>query len=309
MLHSHLPPNLLLILAYLLKTKSVSSTAVMLGMSQPSVSRSLARLRDALKDPLLVRAGNQMTLTYRAEGLAERLADWVATTSTLLEDSAFEPDRIDRRFRIASTDFGISAVCVPALAALRAAAPSLALDVVPLDHNPQRALASGEIDFAISGLDHDPELLHRRLLFEDGFVCVTRAGHPLGAEGRAQVSLDAFLGHAHLGLTVSDAQLDRVDKMLGEQARGRRVAMSVPYFSLAPEALLVGDLVMAVPSRAAAGLVQDGRFAVRPAPDELGTLRYWLLWHERSHRDPASAWLREQLGAACARPAASVIAE
>ncbi len=50
-------PNLLLLLATLLKTKSVSITATTLGMSQPSASRALSRLRVALKDPLLIRSG------------------------------------------------------------------------------------------------------------------------------------------------------------------------------------------------------------------------------------------------------------
>jgi DNA-binding transcriptional LysR family regulator len=49
----HLAPNLILVLAHLLKTKSVGSTAMMLGMmSQPSVSRHLAQLREAIQDPL-----------------------------------------------------------------------------------------------------------------------------------------------------------------------------------------------------------------------------------------------------------------
>jgi DNA-binding transcriptional LysR family regulator len=293
-----LAPNLLLILALLLKTRSVSATAVTLGVSQPSVSRSLAKLRDALNDPLLVRSGAGMIRTNRGDELVGRLADWVAATSSLLVERKFDPAGLERRFRVASTDFGVMAVVLPALALLREAAPGIAIDVLPLNHATHRALAQGDIDFAISGLDHDPAQLHRLHLFRDRFVCVTGAGHPLAAGGDGPVPLADFLRHPHLGLTVSDAELDRVTTSLGSGAGGRRVVASVPYFGLAPDLLLAGDLVTVVPSRAMAGFARAGELSARPAPEDLGELDYGLLWHERSHRDPASAWLRERLMAA-----------
>jgi DNA-binding transcriptional LysR family regulator len=294
-----LPPNLLLVLALLLKTKSVSVTAVMLGLSQPSVSRSLAKLREALGDPLLVRSGSAMIRTHRGDELVGKLADWMATTSSLLTERAFDPAGIERRFRVASTDFGVMTVVLPALAALREAAPGIAIDVLPLGHATHRSLAQGDIDFAISGLDHDPSQLHRMHLFNDHFVCVTRPGHALADDAGVPLPLADFLGHSHLALTVSDAELDRVSTALGSEAGGRRVAVSVPYFGMAPDLLLAGDLVMVVPARAMAGFARGRDLAARPAPTVLGTLDYWLLWHERSHRDPASAWLRDRLLAAC----------
>lgn len=294
-----LSPNLLLVLALLLKHKSVSTTAVMVGMSQPSVSRHLARLRVALGDPLLVRTGGQMIRTKRGDELVGKLSEWVASTSSLLVGPTFDPAAVERRFRIASTDFGIMAVVLPALAELRQVAPGIAIDVVPLNHAAHTALAQGEIDFAISGLDHHPAQLHRECLFRDRFVCVTRTGHPLASATDEPVPIDAFLAHRHLGLTVSDAELDRVSSALGVQANARRVALSVPYFGIATELLLAGDLVMVVPSRAVPRLDGANEVVTRPAPEALGALDYWLLWHDRSHRDEASTWLRGQLRAAC----------
>lgn len=300
----HLSPNLLLVLAVLLQTRSVSNAALKLGMSQPSVSRALGKLRDALGDPLLVRSGVGMARTRRGDELVERLADWMANTSTLLTGSTFEPGSERRQFRVASTDFGVMAVILPAMERLRTVAPLMRIDVVPLSHATHRALAQGEIDLAISGLDHDPSQLHSNLLFRDRFVCVTRKGHPLTAAGDAPVPLDDFLAWPHLGLTVSEAELDRVLLSLGEAVKDREVVASLPYFGLAADMLLAGDLVTVLPSRALeAGHRQA--LAARPAPDGLGELEYWLLWHERSRRDPASIWLRDELVRAC-NPAAVV---
>ena len=78
-------PNLLIILALLLKNRCVTRTAIQLKTSQPAVSRALAQLRTLLDDPLLVRSGGGMTLTRRAEDLAEPVQQWLASTMTLLE--------------------------------------------------------------------------------------------------------------------------------------------------------------------------------------------------------------------------------
>ncbi|WP_313442187.1 LysR family transcriptional regulator [Novosphingobium sp.] len=291
-------PNLLVTLTLLLKTKSVSGTALALGVSQPSVSRSLSQLRTALKDPLLVRSGSGMARTQRGEELVGRLADWMATTSALLVEDSFDPARVERRFRVATTDFGVMSVLLPAVAALREEAPAVSIDIVPLSHAVHRALAEGEIDLAISGLDHDPSQLHRALLFEDEFLCVTRADHPLAAS-RDPVTVETFLAYPHLGLTVSEAELDRVAMTLGPAIAGRKVAASLPYFGLAPAMLAASNLVMVLPSRAAPHFDPAHGLFTRPAPAELGLLQYWLLWHERGHRDPASRWLRDRLIRIC----------
>ncbi|WP_443478204.1 LysR family transcriptional regulator [Novosphingobium aerophilum] len=292
-------PNLLLILALLLKTKSVSGTALALGVSQPSVSRALSQLRTALKDPLLVRSGAGMARTRRGEELVGKLADWVTTTSSLLMEDSFAPAEVERRFRIASTDFGVMSVLLPAIAMLRELAPAISIDIVPLSHATHRSLAEGDIDFAISGLDHDPAQLHRMLLFRDSFRCVTRRDHPLAVSDDTPITVETFLEHPHLGLTVSEAELDRVTMTLGPLAATRKVAASLPYFGLAPDMLAAGDLVMVLPARAANHFSQTHELASRPAPEQLGELEYWLLWHERSHRDRAAEWLRDRLQEIC----------
>lgn len=292
-------PNLLLTLALLLKTKSVTATAAALGVSQPSVSRALAQLRDVMKDPLLIRAGNGMARTCRGDELVDRLAGWMAMTSALLEDEAFEPRRIQRRFRVASTDFGVLSVLSPALPGIYAQAPGIAIDIVPLTRATHRALADSDIDLAISGLDHDPTQLHRLMLFKDEFACVMDRSHPLADGSEAPVPLDQFLAHPHLGLTVSDAEIDRVTIALGPAGKGRRIAASLPYFAMAPDLLRTAGLMMTVPRRAATRFCHTHDLAARPAPTQIGKLEYWVLWHERSHRDPASRWLREQLAATC----------
>jgi DNA-directed RNA polymerase subunit beta len=67
--------NLLPALEALLRRRNVSHAAVDVGLSQPAMSRALARLREVLGDTLLVRVpGGGYALTPRADELAGRLA-------------------------------------------------------------------------------------------------------------------------------------------------------------------------------------------------------------------------------------------
>lgn len=293
----HLDLNLLSTLSVLLQTRSVTVTAQRLKTSQPSVSRSLAELRHLLGDPLLVRSGNSMIRTRRGEDLLEPVAEWLSSATALIEPPRFDPARLERRFRIASTDFGVLAVIAPALSSLMAEAPGVAIDIVSLNQGNAAALAAGEVDIAVSGLPHDPAQLHDLPLFEDGFECVMRADHPLAGEGAGPLSIDDLMAWPHVGLTVGDAEVDRVAAMLGRLAEGRRVVVTLPYFGAAPDVLVASPMLMTIPRRAAKRFAARHGLVHRAAPVELGTLAYRLLWHERSDRDEARRWLCDRLAA------------
>ncbi len=287
-------PNLLIILAQLLRTRSVTRTAAQLRTSQPAVSRALARLRTLLDDPLLVRTGNGMTLTRRAEDLVEPVQLWLASTMTLLDPPSFEPETLERRFRVASTDFGVMAVIAPALPKFMALAPNATIETVPLKGSMGDELASGEVDLLVSGLDSDPSLAHDLFLFQEGFSCLFRPDHPL-AKSTGMIPLDDFLSWPHLSMTVGEHDFDRVDSRLGRSAPRRRVVASVPYFGIAPGIIRQTDALATLPSRAALEFAEIYQLSCRPAPADIGTLDYRLLWHERTNRDPASVWLRQLL--------------
>jgi hypothetical protein len=54
--------NLLLALEALLAERSVTRAAARLGVGQPAMSHSLARLREHFGDPLLIRRGRDLAL-------------------------------------------------------------------------------------------------------------------------------------------------------------------------------------------------------------------------------------------------------
>ncbi len=292
----HFDLNMLAVLAHLLRTQSVTVTADRLGVSQPSVSRSLARLRELFNDPLLVRTARGMEPTRRAQELLEPLQQWLASSNALLSQPGFNPADLTRRFRIASTDFGVSAVLGPALPAIHQQAPGATIDIQPLSADVLMRLAAGELDLVISGLDSDPSLAHERYLFTESFSCVLSPHHPL-ADKPAHIPLttDEFLAYPHISMVVSDTEFDRINMRLGKAAEQRRILARLPYFHAAPHIIGASDAIMTLPNRSALPLVQSHGLRCRKAPEFIGTFDYKLLWHERAHRDPAITWLCDMM--------------
>lgn len=296
----HFDLNMLVTLGLLLRTKSVTRTAQHLGVSQPSVSRSLAQLRALLDDPLLVRTAGGMELTRRAEELGPSLQDWLTTTAGLLAPPRFDPAALDRRFRIASTDFGVAAVVAPTLPHIARAAPGAAIDILPLAGDMIARLTAGDIDLLISGLDPDPSLTYDRFLFTETFSCVVNRGHLLaGHPPDRPLPITDFLAWPHISFVVSDSGFDRIHDRMGDLAGQRRVIARLPYFQAAPHLIQESDAIMTLPTRAAQAISRSHDLACFAAPERIGTFGYRLLWNERSRRDPAIAWLCDLFATHC----------
>ena len=80
--------NLLTALDALLNTASVAEAAQRMHLSPPAMSHTLARIRDALGDPILVRAGRRLVPTPRANALRDPVRKLVAEAKGLLQSDA-----------------------------------------------------------------------------------------------------------------------------------------------------------------------------------------------------------------------------
>jgi DNA-binding transcriptional LysR family regulator len=291
--------NLLMTLSMLLQTRSVSRSAQRLGLSQPTVSRALGQLRQMLSDPLLVRSGGGMTLTQRGEALAQPLEAWLAMSSALLEPANFDPALLDRNFRVAATDYGVLSVVSPALLAISSVAPRSGIDVSAFSGDMFKKLVSGELDLIIYGFEPDLSLTHARHLFRETQSLIVRSDHPIAARASdGPVSLDDYLAWPHVAVTVGDPDVDHVQSCLGDRAAERQLVARLPYFYAAPDLIGATDAILTMPTRAAGRFARSHGFACLPSPVEIEGFDYWILWHERSARDPAILWLIEHLAAA-----------
>ncbi|USX28303.1 LysR family transcriptional regulator [Oxalobacteraceae bacterium OTU3CINTB1] len=284
--------NLLVTLDVLLSEHNVTRAARRLNFSQPSISVHLAKLRDIFGDPLLLPGPRGMMPTARAEELREPLRQALEALGRAVSPAQpFEPSNADQTWRVAATDYGESTILLPVLSELRALAPGTRLAV--LEMNPARIARQaeqGEIDLAFHTVAGSPPGMRRRTLFAERYVLAGRADHP---RLKRKPTLKQFCALEHVLVSSDGGGFHGVtDAALAQVGLSRRVALSVPHFLFMVSVLQSTDLVAMLPER----LVRDNAaLKVVEPPVDIPGYEMAMLWHERSHRDPAHQWLRDHI--------------
>jgi len=113
--------NLLVALDALLAERSVTRAASRLGLSQPGMSNTLARLRKLFGDPLLVREGLTLVPTPRAESLRQPVADALSLIQQALDNRpGFDPGTDHATFTVSCSDYSLLMLIGPLVRRLAA---------------------------------------------------------------------------------------------------------------------------------------------------------------------------------------------
>ncbi|GAL17722.1 transcriptional regulator LysR family [Vibrio maritimus] len=95
---SRIDLNLLVSLSVLIKERNVSRAAEKLYLSQPAMSRTLARLRDLFDDPLFYRESNGLQPTAKTLELEASLDSILLSIDTLLNGLVSHPSNVNVLF-------------------------------------------------------------------------------------------------------------------------------------------------------------------------------------------------------------------
>lgn len=281
--------NLLVTLDILLTEGSVAGAARRLRLSPSAMSRALARLRETTGDPLLVRAGRGLAPTPRALELRERVGRIVEEAEAALRPAdTLDLKRLQRTFTFRNREGFVENFGPALLARIAVEAPGVRLRFVPKPDKDSTPLRDGSVDLetGVVGEDTGPEV-RAQVLFRDRFIGVVRIGHPL-CRGGITPARYAAGGH----ILISRRGLDRgpIDDALASLDLKREIATIVGSFSEALSLARASDLIASVPERYT-GSLRDGLFSF-PLPVPLPEFTVSLLWHPRTHADPAHRWLR-----------------
>jgi len=285
--------NLLVILDALLSEQHVTRAAERLHLSQPAVSHALARLRDLLGDPLLVRAGSGLVPTARALELVAPLAEALAQVQSLLAPNTFDPASARRTFRLAMSDYGAAIILPGLIRTLRAEAPGIDLQISHASREGMvEGLLNGDIDLAAGVLPELPGELRSTPLFEERYVCLLdRQSLPAGGV----LDLPTYLSRPHVLLEMRGSGTPEIERTLTALRERRRVAVSLPHWSVAPQFISGTDLILTVASRALKD-VDDDSLIVVPPPFEIAPFTFVSAWHKRRGGDQALNWLNRRIG-------------
>jgi DNA-binding transcriptional LysR family regulator len=287
--------NLVLALDALLAERHVTRAAERLGITQSAASHALARLRDLLGDPLLVRGSRGTMLpTPRAAELAPAVHRVLDDLAVVLRGQVFEPATATHTFRIGCGDY-VELVLLPRLVArLAQLAPGIDVWVHSVGDWGDEELAAGKVDLVIAPPRRAtrPAGSYEKVLFEETFTCVMREGHPLAG---ARMTLPRYATATHVMVAPRGTPGSIVDDALARVDRSRRVAVAVPHFLVVPFIVASTDLVATLPTRVAAMLAGPVGLVRTPPPIEIAPFQLAMAWHERMQADVRHRWLRDQL--------------
>ena len=166
--------NLLVSLDALLQERSVTRAAARMGLSQPALSASLARLRRHFGDELLTRVGNE----YRLTSLAVQLRELARLALTGVErvfdaQTEFDPASSTREFSMLISDYGVAVLGDRIAALLAEEAPNARLRFIAntpssVDRAEQVLLST---DLLVLPHGFVSDLSHRDL-YRDEWVCL-----------------------------------------------------------------------------------------------------------------------------------------
>ncbi|SDL25246.1 transcriptional regulator, LysR family [Franzmannia pantelleriensis] len=294
-----LDPYLLRVLCLLIAERSVSRTALRLHQSQPAISAALRKLRETFDDALLVREKGGMVPTERAlQLLPDAQAALAALDKLTRPPEAFSPFDSRQRFRLGAPDYLAPVFMTTAVARFCREAPQAQLEIQALgpEFDVESALAEGELDVVIGNWPEPPERMHLSMLLEDEIVCLVSSRHPLARRG---MSREQYLAARHVvPLPYSMSQRGLIDSQLASLRERRNAVVEVQSFTLAPYLLPDSDLVFTTSRHFARFYANLLPLSILPAPIDFPPMRFYQLWHERSHQAPPQRWLRRLLGEA-----------
>jgi DNA-binding transcriptional LysR family regulator len=265
----------------LLRTRSPTSAAAELHVARATAKRTLEEWRAELNDQLLMRRGNQLILTRRAESLVSTLGEALGTLDRLLEG---EPEQAERaNAAISMRDEFVLTLAPALLKRLATDHPQTTLKILPYEHHaPIEDLDRRIVDLAVVVDPPRSSEIVTKLLYTEPFVCVTA--------DRAPLTPERYLSAAHVAMTSYGANA-AVDAALARHGYKRHIAVYVPHLTALLQAVESDGLYATLPIRPLLAM-RPAKLFVHPAPIPIPERSVLLAWNRKCERDPKNRWLR-----------------
>jgi DNA-binding transcriptional LysR family regulator len=286
---SRLDLNLLVTFEVLMAERSVTRAAQRLGRTQSAVSHALARLREQLGDPLLVKMGSGMAPSPFAQSLIEDVRPILRSIQRIVSPPVpFDPGTSKRVFRLAIADFAPT-LLPRVVAEVQRLAPGVSVEWLAPSTQTMTAIAENQLDLAlVTSSVAVPEGVQRADVGDLHSVTFARKGHP----AIASWSAEAWSRWPHIQVQLGERGKSDVQKAVEEHGAKRMIGASVPNFSQVPALLAQTNLLATMTP-----LVMDGvmeRFGLRAleSPIFIKPTSFSFVWSFRLASDPGSRWFR-----------------
>jgi DNA-binding transcriptional LysR family regulator len=291
--------DLLLVFDAVMTDASLSKAAKRLGMAQPTVSNSLARLRVIFGDPLFERTGHGVRPTARALELVDPFGIAISALKLAVsKPSEFTPASIDRTFILEVRSDLECLIAQPLIEQMRSQAPRASCYITGgRVGRVDRDLSHGDPELAIDTELSSSQGVQCQILLEDERAVIARPQHP-GIAGQLTAEVYAKLEHIVIARSGPD---DKSSLAMALERNGyrRNVRCAVTDTSAIPHLVRSSDLVATMNRRLAREFARRYDLEIFDLPISLPAIRFHLIWHRRYDGDAGHRWLRSLIKGVC----------
>ncbi len=281
--------NLLVTFEVLMTEGSVTRAAARLRRTPSAISHSLARLREQIGDPLLVKVGSGMVPSPFARKLVEDVRPILRSIQRVVAPpEPFDPDTSTRVFRLAIADFAPT-LLPRVISEVQRLAPGVRVEWLAPNRGTMSAVAESQIDLAlVASSVAMPEGVQRAPAGELRSVTFARTGHPAIPTWGAE----AWSKWPHIQVQLGEGVRSVVESAAEEQGLKRTIGASLPNFSQIPALLSQTNLLATMtPLVIDDAMDRFGLCALEP-PIRVQPTPFSFVWSFRLENDPGSRWLR-----------------
>ena len=286
--------NLLVAFDALMAERSVTRAAARMGVGQPAMSASLAKLRRLFNDPLLVRDGQTFVSTPVADSLVGPITHALGIINDSLERRrVFDPAVDTCSVTVAASDYVLLVMLSPMLSEMASAYPNVRVHVRAVTADYPDQIRRGEIDLLIMPreLERSGSAMHSQDLFTDRLVCAVDIDHPAVGNRITRAQFDAL---PHLtspgGPSMSAAQ-----RQMSAQGADPAAAVATQSFLAAPLMLRGTPFITVVYERLGRRLARQASIKLVPPPISFTPITEAMYWSPRNQDGTAHQWLRSRL--------------
>jgi DNA-binding transcriptional LysR family regulator len=290
--------NLFKVFSMVYTLRNLTHAGVQLAMTQPAVSRALTRLNHIFREQLFQRIDGEMRPTPAAERLAPLVFEALAKLgSAVAATRVLDPTSLTTTFRIGGNDYVSAIVLAGLITSVATIAPRSLISMIHCTHlNVSTLLHRNEIDCAIISRRPADESLAAKLLFDDDFVVMSCAEHPVVRYG---MTLERYLDADHVLVSHAGKRDGWVDERLTELDRERRVIAVVHLFSAVPRIVAARNALCTLPRRMALRFAQEHQLHLSETPFPKQVSQFYLVWSPHQYVSLTDQWFRDQIQLVC----------
>lgn len=266
--------NALKNLFVLYRERSVTKAAHIMGVTQPSMSRVLNKLRNEYDDRLFVREKDTLVPTPKADLLVTKLAPLFEQIDQAMDATLpMQPEVATGKFCFSAPDFISKFAMANLPSGILTTTPKIEFFYRYWSPGIIEKMKAGDVDLAFGYFHECPNHIKQYVISDDEFVLLHRPEHPIVNKGE---TVESLLDYPHISIRDSGFSDDFFDKALLARGVRRQNVVTTPDISAAFSLLMSSDCLMVAPAKLAAYLCPES--IALPLPTDKKPLEYSLYW-------------------------------